>query len=309
MALVSLLVCSCSAIQEDPQVNAKAVKPPADPPAPHGIAPLTGRPAASPDDAVRPILAVALRTGAKTTGLDSADFVYEEIGSQRLVALFQSKAPDRVGPVAQARPFDAKILPVTRAIVATAGGPDKFLGQIDRTKGMTHLTTSDYKPGYRGGFAIPRNLYRKKPADEQPPPQLLQYAKTGRPPGSPATKLTIDLPGQDEVWSYDAAGKLWRRAGNPTFAAANVVVQVTPFKTVPLEQAGSSLRTTKPYGKGSATLVSAGSRSGELTLGSWRKAGTYELTLYSTGRSQPMLFAPGPTWAIIAPVGTKVKAE
>lgn len=306
--VLPLLACACSVGAGDPPADAAAKKPP--PPAtPYGVEPLTGRPATSEAAAKRPILAVAVRAGGKTTGLDSADFVYYEAGSKRLVALYQSKPPAKVGPVTQTRPFDAKMLPPTRAIVATSGGPDKFLRQLRRTKGITNLPASSYEPGYSRGFAVTRNLYRKKPKDVQAPPRLAQYAQPGQLAGAPATRLTVDLPGRDEVWTYDANGKAWRRKDGPEFAAANVVVQLARFKKVALEKTGGSVPTAKPYGKGPATAVSVGPKGGELSVGTWRKPGTYELTLYSAGRGKPMLFTPGPTWVIIAPIGTKIRTE
>lgn len=314
IALTAPLVLSaCTAAFEDAPVDAGALKRQQQDQvnAPHGFAPLTGRPATSKTAAARPALAVAVRAGARTTGLDAADFVYYEAGSGRVVALFQSAPPTRVGPVAETRPFDAKMLPVTSAIVATAGGPDKFVRQLTKAKTLTSLTTSGYAAGFRGGYAIPRNLYRKKRKDAKAPPKLAEYATPSQqlaPRGSPTTKLTVELPGADEVWNYDATAKAWRRAGNLKFSAANVVVQLTKFKRTPLKT-GGSVPSAKPYGKGTVTALSAGPSGGQFTAGTWRKPGTQQLTTYGAGKAKPLLFNPGPTWVIIAPIGTKVRTE
>lgn len=307
-AMLPLVVSACSVAPADPPARADAAADkPAAPPSPYGIAPLTGRPADSPEAAKRPALAVAVRAGAKTTGLDSADFVYQEAGSGRLVALFQSKPPPKVGPVAETRPFDAKMLPVTGALLATSGGPDKFVTQLRKAKGLTNL--SGYKAGYRGGYAITRNLYRKRPKGAKPPPKLVQYAAPGQSQGTPVSRLTIELPGRDEVWTYDAAQRAWRRSGNPKFTAANVIVQLARFKTTKLERAGTSVPSVRPYGKGTASVASVGAKGGQLSAGTWRKPGTRELTFFSAGRSKPILLTPGRTWVVIAPIGSNVRTE
>lgn len=325
LAVMPLVVASCSlAGAEDPPVDADAADRPAQKVnAPHGLAPLTGRPATSTAAAKRPALAVAIRAGdaadGSAAGLSDADFVYEEVGSGRVVALFQTKQPSRVGPLAQARPFDAKILPVTGAIVATSGGPDKYVRQLTKADGLTSRTPASFSAGFRNGYAIPRALTRGKAARLDPPAQLLQYAPPGgklAPSAASASKLTVELPGADASWAYDATAKVWRRssgsaAGSDSggFAAANVVVQLASFKTSKLRQTGQSVRSVRPYGKGTVTAVAAGANAGQSAAGTWRKPGTNEETVYGAGRAKPLLFTPGPTWVIIAPVGSKVLTE
>jgi hypothetical protein len=310
--MLPLTLSSCAAVLEDPPVDPKSVQKPAQVSAPNGFAPLTGVPAASKEAAARPALAVAVRLGGRVTGVESADFVYHEAGSERLVALFQTKLPKRVGPVAEARPFDAKMLPVTGAMVATTDGPEKFVRQLVKAKGVASVTPANYRTGFRGGYAIPATLLRKPPKAAHTPPKLASYANPGQrlaARGGPARRLTVELPGDDEVWVYDAAAKLWRREGRPEFAAANVVVQLARFKRAEIKQANLSVPTVRPYGKGNATVVSAGPQGGQQTVGTWRKSGTYQAVAYGTGRAKPMLFTPGPTWVIIAPIGTKIRPE
>jgi hypothetical protein len=332
-----LVLASCSLVgDEDAPAEADAADKPAQQvSAPNGLAPLTGRPATSKAAARRPALAVAIRADAagagSAAGLSAADFVYQEVGSGRVVALFQTKHPPRVGPLAQARPFDAKMLPAAGAVVATAGGPSKFVRQLAKAKGLISRTPASFAAGFRSGYAIPRALTRGKAARARKPVRLLQYAAPGQPlaPGAtPASKLTVELPGADETWAYDTGAKLWRRSSgpgsssssgagggsgprsrSPGFAAANVVVQLAPFKTSRIRQSGQSVRSVRPYGKGTVTAVAAGASGGQSAAGTWRKSATNELTLYGSGRAKPLLFTPGPTWVIIAPVGTRIRTE
>lgn len=309
---IPLVLSSCGAVLDDPPVDPKGIGKPAQVNAPNGFAPLTGLPAESKDAAARPALAVAVRLGGRVTGVESADFVYHEAGSERIVALFQTKLPKRVGPVAEARPFDAKMLPVTGALVATTAGPEKFVRQLVKAKDAASVTPAKYRTGFRGGYAIPATLLRRPPKGTHTPVKLATYANPGQrlsARGGPARRLTVELPGEDEVWIYDAGAKLWRREGRPEFAAANVVVQLARFKRAEIKQTGLSVPTVRPYGKGNATVVSAGPQGGQQTVGTWRKSGTYQAVAYGTGRAKPMLFTPGPTWVIIAPIGTKIRPE
>lgn len=312
--LAPLMLASCGAVLQDPPVDPQALK--KKPPrvnAPYGFEPLTGRPAADAKTAKRPALAVALRLGRRVTGLEAADLVYHEVGSGRLVALYQSKLPKRAGPVAEARPFDAKILPVTGAIVATAGGPDKFVRQLTKAEGITSITAPRFKAGFRGGYAYPERILKRAGGKAKTPPKIIQYANPGQelsPRSGPAKRLTVEIQGQqDEIWNYDAKAKLWRREGRPEFAAANVIVQIARFKRTPIKQAGVTVPTVRPYGKGIATVAAASEKGGQSAVGTWRKPGTYQAIIYGTGRARPMLFTPGPTWVIIAPIGSRALVE
>ena len=60
------------------------------------------------------------------------------------------------------------MLPPSGAIVATAGGPDKFVKQLVAAKALTVLTPARYRAGFHSGYAVVSNLYRKKPSDAKP---------------------------------------------------------------------------------------------------------------------------------------------
>ena len=92
------------------------------------VAPLTGLP--DPKDVARKRLGghgedQQHRARAKQYGVDQADVVYEEVvegGITRLAAIFNSQAPDRVGPVRSVRKTDQSIVWPIGGIFAYSGG-------------------------------------------------------------------------------------------------------------------------------------------------------------------------------------------
>ena len=88
--------------------------------APKYTYPMTGLTASSAAAARRPTVAVPVRLSGSghALGLQVADLVYVSFpnsSSVRALALFQSATSALVGPVAQTRPVDAKVLPVANA--------------------------------------------------------------------------------------------------------------------------------------------------------------------------------------------------
>jgi hypothetical protein len=64
-------------------------------------------------------------------------------------------------------------------------------------------------------------------------------------------------------------------------------------------------------GTGRAQVFSGGSRDGSggtVAAGTWSKPHINDLTNYLDSTGAPMAFQPGPTWIILAPPGTRVRA-
>ena len=63
------------------------------------------------------------------SGIEQADVVYEEVvdgGITRLAAIFNSDAPERVGPVRSVRPTDQSIVwPIGGVFAYSGGDPDR----------------------------------------------------------------------------------------------------------------------------------------------------------------------------------------
>ena len=102
-------------------------------------------------------------------------------------------------------------------------------------------------------------------------------------------------------------------AGGPRVSVANLVVQIVAFKTVYLSRKyGQTAQSARVIGTGPATVFSAGSpgaapgSGGTAAAGTWVKPGLAAVTNYLDASRVPMDFAPGPTWIMLAPAGTRI---
>jgi hypothetical protein len=273
--------------------------------------PITGLPATSSAAAARPIVAIpVLRSGSGATrGLNLADLVYVTFpnsSSARALALFQSAASGSVGPVAQTRPVDTKLLPVTKAGLAYDGGPSGYIKRLraldipQLTRVVSPHSFSGSSPNLSISLATARGMSGLKApvrglVSIQPTAAIRTTART----------VTISVPGRSAAhltWSPSA--KLWRGSlyGLPV-SARNVVVQTTayPLAVVPhsgrVEEANPTV-----FGAGVAVSMPAGA----VLHGSWNRARAASVTGYVDSHHQAVAFAPGSTWVVLAPPGTKV---
>ena len=108
---------------------------------PGPTAPLTGL--EDPTGAVATRCAVSVKIGNTAdahpqTGVGAADVVYEEVvdgGITRLVAVYQSTAPEQVGGVRSVRPTDQYILWPLRGVFAFSGGNPAELASLEGRAG------------------------------------------------------------------------------------------------------------------------------------------------------------------------------
>ena len=286
------------------------------------VAPLTGQ-AVTPAVAQRPAVAVAV-SGPNPAGLGSANLVYEETSSPvRYLAVFQSAEASAVGPVASTRPTDGQVLSVLHPLTGYAGGTASFVSVLDATK----IVDVGY-PGHAslyssgsGGLTTSTAALAAAGKSDGPPPGLFFYRDPGAPLASakqthPAS-VRLDVPGQPEQrWDYDAkAGRWVRTAGGPRASVANLIVQIVDFKTVYLSRKyGQTAQSARVIGTGPATVFSAasagtatpGGSGGTAAAGTWVKPGLTTVTNYLDASGVPMDFAPGPTWIMLTPAGTRI---
>ncbi|HEY1644168.1 MAG TPA: DUF3048 domain-containing protein [Streptosporangiaceae bacterium] len=286
------------------------------------FAPLTGLPVSA-ARAGRPVVALAI-AGANPHGLGQADVVYEEISSPiRYLALFQSRQASRVGPITATRPSDGMIAGVLHAAVGYDGGTAGFIDVLH------HQQVRDM------GEAVRPSLYHAGPAGvttgtagfaagrPRPAPQFFPFRGEGLLASHQladsgtwrAARAEIRMPGAPaEEWRYDAAAHLWQRtAGGPAASVANLIVQLVPYKQVFLSHRdGITTPSAMIFGAGHATVLSGTAQTpaaGTLGLAvhaNWAKPGVSDLTVYTAAGHGPVGFAPGRSWVILAPPGTRV---
>jgi len=222
-------------------------------------APLTGLPDPEGVANHRPAITVKVNnTDARPqAGIDQADVVYEEVvegGITRLAAIFNSHAPDKVGPVRSVRRTDQSIVWPIRGVFVYSGGAQYAIDsintapvkQLDETRAGTLMFRDPPDPG-----AAPYNLWAhvdqmftaEKDVPLVPPPALFTY----RDPKDDVAAPTLGsvhigfAAGFDVTWTWDPQKQVWVRTTHSPAApdvdeagvrisAANVVVLFVHYK-------------------------------------------------------------------------------
>ena len=202
--------------------------------------PLTGLPDRSGKSFERPAVTVKINNTSAAQpqyGVDQADVVYEEVvegGITRLAAIFNSHAPDRVGPVRSVRKTDPSIVWPIRGIFAYSGGAQYAIDSIDTAPveaARRDARRIDDDP--RTGHGVhrrperpdrvqraPLNLFAhvdqmfNAGGEPIPPPPLFTYRKAGaHVAGTPVTSLDVGFVGGYAVtWTWDAKSGTWFRS-------------------------------------------------------------------------------------------------
>jgi hypothetical protein len=295
------------------------------------VAPLTGLPDPSGDSFKRPALSVKVENfyslepdadSRPQTGLDQADVVYEEEvegGITRFVAIFNSTAPDTIGPVRSVRLQDPDIVWPIGGIFAYSGGAADPVAAINATPVHAVDNTAAVANGANAmerdapgqpKRAAPHNLYGHGPAlfalggDPKPPPPLFTYAKPGTPnagtnAGDPVASMRIGFIGDyDASYTWDAASNTWKRfqhgephlvVGGDQIAPTNVVVQFTQYD-------GESNAQT--VGEGDAWIFT----DGRVYKGRWVRPDRTQPARYTDLAGAPIALRPGRTWVELLPM-------
>jgi hypothetical protein len=332
-AAAGLMLSSCGA----PNVIGRAAAPArssatpagssaaASPAAAGPFAPLTGAPVSA-ARARRPAVALAI-AGAHPAGLAQADVVYEEISTPiRYLAVFQSGQAANAGPITGTRPADGMIVSVLHAVVGYDGGTPGFIDVLHHQQ-VTDMGASTHAPLYRPGpTGLIANTAGFQRAHASPPPALFSFRGEGLNTSAQlatsgtwrAASLRIRIPGQPpQRWRYDAAAKCWQPGqGPPATCAANLVVQIVIYKQVYLSHRyGITAPSARVFGAGAAVVLSNTAKTsmsgpqGLAVHALWTKPGAADLTNFTDRQGSPVEFAPGRTWIILAPLGSRVSTS
>jgi hypothetical protein len=250
------------------------------------------------------------------TGLNHADIVYVlpvEGGLSRFLAVFSSSYPPVAGPVRSAREDDLQLLrQFGRPAFAYSGATPQLLPHIQRTARVVDLyggTTSGY---YRDDSRIaPHNLYANTR-------QLLAQARHASrardigfrfgppPPGGKATRsASVSYPAASFRFTWSAAKGRWLvsmdgapavTASGARLSAATVVIQHTTVRTSRFLEYGSRPPYAESTGSGTALVL----RDGKAWTTNWSRPAANGGTTFTTASGQPMTFAPGQVWVVLA---------
>ncbi|MBT2439119.1 DUF3048 domain-containing protein [Streptomyces sp. ISL-36] len=285
---------------------------------PPSRSPFTGLPARP-----APVLAVKIDNVGPArphTGLGAADLVYVEQvegGQTRLLAICSSRLPERIGPVRSARESDIELLRQFGRPALAYSGSHSGLKPLLKAAPLYALPPEDAPGAYvrDRGRSAPHNLYLL-PARVLAAAPKAEQAKDigfrfGPAPegGTPVNERTVRFPAARYTFTWNGAEKGWRVAmdGRPAVTtdggpvtATTVVVQYVDIRPSKFSDfLGSVSPYTETVGKGTALVL----RDGRGHEARWSRPAAEAGTAFTTPAGEPLNFAPGRTWIVLAPRG------
>jgi Protein of unknown function (DUF3048) N-terminal domain/Protein of unknown function (DUF3048) C-terminal domain len=279
------------------------------------LSPFTGEPVPSLDR----VLAVKIDNigyARPQTGLTHADIVYVlpvEGGLSRFLAVFSSDYPPVIGPVRSAREDDLELLrQFGRPAFAYSGATATLLPYIHRTARIVDLYDGIASGYYRDTSRIaPYNLYaRTRQLLRQAPRASAAHDigfRFGPPPadGKPTRSASVSYPAASFRFTWSAAKERWlvsmdSRPAVTTdggrLSPATVVIQYTTVRTSRFLEYGKPPPYAESTGSGTALVL----RDGKAWTARWSRPKASGGTTFTTATGQPMTFAPGQVWIVLA---------
>jgi len=314
-----------------PALPAVAAEPaPPAPPPPPPPSPPPGRLSGLPTRPGSPVLAVKVdnTAGARgQDGLEAADVVYVEQvegGLTRLLAVYNSRLPPRIGPVRSVRTDNVELLAPYGAIAfAYAGGQPAALAVVRRSPLL-----DDSYDAVTAAYAVDPSRRAPYSLFLDPAAALRLRAGVGaadvgmrfdvaRPPRNGAGgAVTVGYPSARVSFRYDAAshsytvsrdGVALTGTGGTPVRAANVVVQrvAVAAATGLVDVLGHPSPATSTTGSGEVTVFRDGSR----VDGRWSRPASAAPTHWRTLRTgADISLRPGTTWVVLASPAAPVTA-
>lgn len=277
--------------------------------------PFTGVPGA----AAGPVLAVKVdntRSAKPQLGLRSADIVYVEQvegGLSRVMAIFSSKLPPRVGPVRSARISDLHLLPqFGRPAFAYSGVQGKMKPYVARAP-LTDVSQDRSNTGYArtGAHPAPYNLYGSPKRLLARAPGASRAADIGfrfgpAPDGGrattsftaryPAATLRFQWSATEHRWLVTQDGRPDRAAEGGRLGGQTVVIQRAHTTRSQFHDfLGDYTPLVQTVGSGTATVL----RDGKAYDARWSRPAEKDGTTFTTASGRPMTFAPGQVWVVL----------
>ncbi|GAA3447563.1 DUF3048 domain-containing protein [Planomonospora venezuelensis] len=314
---VLLPAAACSSDESAPGKAPQAATAAPPTPTPEPTHPFTGLPGA----ARRPVLAAKIENtsaGKPQLGLKSADIVYVEqveAGLTRLMAIFSSKIPAKIGPVRSARISDLHIAPqFGKPAFAYSGAQTKMLPHIaaaslfdvsdSRAPGAYFRQPGRYAP--YNLFANTRQLLAKAPKASRAKDIGFTFGEAPAEGGTPRRTFNVKYPAARFTFGWsEKAGKwlIWQdgekdmAAEGGQLGAPTIVVQYTKTERSEFHDKNQSYTPlVHTVGKGRAVVL----RDGMAFKARWSRAGEEDGTVFTTEAGEPMNFAPGQVWVVLA---------
>jgi hypothetical protein len=279
--------------------------------------PLTGEPVTH----LGPVVAVKVDDVGTygENGLNAADVVYcEEVegGLTRLLAVFSSTLPTKVGPVRSARQSDLELLgEYGRIALAFSGANAVVVGDVNAAN-VRNDSYDDQTTAYAMDDARPSPYRFLVDVATLAATASAALAKDvgfrfGAAPGTstPGVSFAVHYPGALIAGSYAAGSYTIARNGStlltddvPT-TTTNVLLQDVSVYTTPLvDHLGNHTPFSVTVGTGQAMLL----RGGHTYAGTWSRPSMTGPTTWRTTTGAALALAPGRTWVVLVPIGSVV---
>ncbi|MFA1544085.1 DUF3048 domain-containing protein [Actinomadura monticuli] len=266
-----------------------------------------------------PVLAVKIENTAPAlpqSGVKSADIVYVEQvegGETRLMAVYSSTLPKKVGPVRSARISDLHILPqFGRPAFAFSGVQSKMKKYIRKAPlydlsqekaGGAYFRSSAKRIPYNL-YANPRDLLRRAPQAAKPRDIGFRFGEApagGRPTRSftarwPSATMGFTWSAKEKRWLASWGGRPDRAAEGGRLGGKTVVIQYAKTTRSKFHDfLGSYTPLIHTTGAGRAVVL----RDGKSYQAKWSRPSEGKGTTFTTAGGEPMTFAPGQVWVLL----------
>jgi hypothetical protein len=298
--------------------------------------PLTGRPLPQDADVAHPAVAVKVsnvRQAQPQAGLDRADIVFVTpigVSYTRLVAVFHSQLPTRVGPVRSARPMDVQLLspmvPVfghtmaAKWVMAYVNGAPHLdsRGTMPVTAGSRGYRIDSRRPSPDHVFANPARLTELSKLKKAPKPYFSYAADLGSATAAESKGKGAGVsvpygPGWTSSWAWDKKSKSYLRSepwgahrleNGKQVSATNVLVLHVASAKRKIGSIGGAPVPILDLANASGKFVALA--GGHSVTGTWSKAGDDANFVLKTDDGKPLELAPGTTWVELPTPSAKV---
>jgi len=273
-----------------------------------GVSPLTGLPSERSGSGA---IVVKIDNSSKArpqAGLDAADVVIEqevEGGITRFAAIFQSAAPERIGPVRSARSTDISFLSALgRPGLVYSGANEVFDTLIVRQERVRNYSASRFGGYWReSSRSAPSNLYTSMSqfsTRATPPPAWFHFGPGSAASGSQTSSFVVRFPSTNITWTWDGAA--WDRSqdGHNHLSESGAVLEATNVVVAQVAVVDSGLK--DPTGAIVPEFVWAGEgpvavfTNGRRIDGRWIRPTLSDPAVLVDASGSAIELAPGTTW-------------
>jgi len=235
-------------------------------------------------------------------------------GITRFWGVFNSAAPENVGPVRSVRAMDPGIVSPLHGVAAYSGGTNPNV-ELIRHAPVVWVDENNAGDAFfrEPTRQSPHNLYGRtallwqRGGQPVPPTPMFQYQPEGASfAGEPIASFHVNLElGYDFTYTWDATTGGWKRfqrTNEPFMAAGIPEVQVAPTNVIVqfIEYGGAGEGNL--FGTGEAWVFS----NGQLVRGTWSRVYPEAPTVFLDALGQQIPLTRGRTWVELVPTGRVV---